>query len=116
MIFLGVIWTLCLPFGSVPVFYDTADIKAVVNLTEDTLKDYGLPEKKVQTNRMALVCLGGCGNLCLKSGFTYMPECDKILRVELRVRLALCEADFKHSSKIFLLTVPRWYFFCGSFV
>ena len=23
---------------------------------------------------------------------------------------------FKSSSKIFLLTVPRWYFFCGSFV
>ena len=23
---------------------------------------------------------------------------------------------FKHSSKIFLLTVPRRYFFCGSFV
>ena len=34
---------------------------------------------------------------------------------ELRVRLALWNR-FKPSSKIFLLTVPRRYFFCGSFV
>ena len=35
--------------------------------------------------------------------------------LELRVRLALWNW-FKPSSKIFLLTVPRRYFFCGSFV
>ena len=34
---------------------------------------------------------------------------------ELRVRLTP-RNRFKHSSKIFLLTVPRCYFFCGSFV
>ena len=34
---------------------------------------------------------------------------------ESRVRFAPLNW-FKPSSKIFLLTVPRWYFFCGSFV
>ena len=34
---------------------------------------------------------------------------------ELRVRLAPWNW-FKPSSKIFLLTFPRWYFFCGSFM
>ena len=34
---------------------------------------------------------------------------------ELRVRLAPWNR-FKPSSKIFLLTVSRWYFFCGSFM
>ena len=34
---------------------------------------------------------------------------------ELRVRLVPCNR-FKSSSKIFLLAVPRRYFFCGSFV
>ena len=83
MVFLGVLWTPCLPFG--------ADIKAAVNSTKGITKVYGLPEKKAQTKRMSLVPLGGCGNLCLKSDFTYMRECDKILRVELSVRLALHE-------------------------
>ena len=27
-----------------------------------------------------------------------------------------CETGFKPSSKIILLTIPRWYFFCGSFM
>ena len=34
---------------------------------------------------------------------------------ELRVTLSLWNR-FKPSSKIFLLTIPRWYFFCGSFM
>ena len=35
--------------------------------------------------------------------------------LELRARLALCNR-FKPSSKIVLLSVPRRYFFCGSFM
>ena len=59
-------------------------LKAVVNLTEDTMKVYELPE-----------------NMCSKSYFTYMLECDKILRVELRVRLALPETGFCTAVKYF---------------
>ena len=59
-------------------------LKAVVNLTEDTMKVYELPE-----------------NMCSKSYFTYMLECDKILRVELRVRLALPETGLSTPVKYF---------------
>ena len=55
-------------------------------------------------------CIDKLGSLSYKSNI-YVSWSTS----ELRVRLAPWNRC-KPSSKIFLLTVPRWYFFCGSFL
>ena len=63
---------------------------------------------------MSLVPSGGCGNVCLKSYFTYMRERDKILRIELRVRLALFETGL--STPVNYFTDRSKAIICISFV
>ena len=38
-----------------------------------------------------------------------------LIHIQTKVEVDTPQNCFRHSSKIFLLTVPRWYFCCGSF-